>query len=208
MRRLKGYSRLVAWQTGISYLLLWAVTVWALDDGATVFGKSGVCYPDEAKVLFYWVCEPSSPLAILASVVNLALTATVWAPVYVAAATAQPDALAIAVPIIIWHLVGLPLGIFVLIRMMATALDLRRRVGSGRALPPPAQSAQPPSEGQSKAPAELGVAAAAVVAPPVQPTPPAAVAAAVSVRRIAPPPKPVRKVKPRNEFGLRRPERV
>ena len=87
MRRLKDYCRLLAWQTGVSYLLLWAVTVWALDEGATVFGKSGVCYPDEAKVLFYWVCEAASPYSILASVVNFALTATVWAPVYVAAAT-------------------------------------------------------------------------------------------------------------------------
>jgi len=200
MRRLKDYGRLVAWQTGVSYLLLWAVTVWALDEGATVFGKSGVCVPDEAKVLFYWVCEPASPLAILASVVNFALTATVWAPVYVAAATAQPDALAIAVPIVILHLVGLPLGIFVLIRMMLTALELRRRVGSGRA------SAEPPSEGSPEVPAAPGGTAPAAVAARAPPTPPAA--AAMSARRMVPPPKPVRKVKARNEFGLRRPERA
>ena len=207
MRRLKDYGRLAAWQAGVSYLLLWAVTVWALDEGATVFRKSGVCVPDEAKVLFYWVCEPSSPLAILASVVNFALTATVWAPVYVAAATAQPDALAIAVPIVILHLVGLPLGIFVLIRMMLTALELRRRVGSGRALPRPARaSAEPPSEGAPEAPAAPGVTAPAAAAPLAPPTPPAA--AAVSVRRMVPPPRPVRKVKARSEFGLRGPERA
>ena len=200
MRRLKDYGRLAAWQAGVSYLLLWAVTVWALDEGATVFGKSGVCVPDEAKVLFYWVCEPASPLAILASVVNFALTATVWAPVYVAAATAQPDALAIAVPIVILHLVGLPLGIFVLIRMMVTALELRRRVGSGRA------SAEPPSEGSPEVPAAPGGTAPAAVAARAPPTPPAA--AAMSARRMVPPPKPVRKVKARNEFGLRRPERA
>jgi hypothetical protein len=200
MRRLKDYGRLAAWQAGVSYLLLWAVTVWALDEGATVFGKSGVCVPDEAKVLFYWVCEPASPLAILASVVNFALTATVWAPVYVAAATAQPDALAIAVPIVILHLVGLPLGIFVLIRMMLTALELRRRVGSGRA------SAEPPSEGSPEVPAAPGGTAPAAVAARAPPTPPAA--AAMSARRMVPPPKPVRKVKARNEFGLRRPERA
>src|SRR5260370_42559482 len=109
MRRLKDYCRLVAWQTGLGYLLLWAVPFWALDEGATVFGKSGVCYPDAAKVLFYWVCEATSPFAILASVVNVALTATVWAPVYLAAATAQPAAATIAAPIIVVHLVGLPL---------------------------------------------------------------------------------------------------
>jgi hypothetical protein len=52
MRRLKDYCKFVAWQTGIGYLMLWAVTFWTLDEGATVFGKSGVCFPDQAKVLF------------------------------------------------------------------------------------------------------------------------------------------------------------
>jgi len=183
MRRLKDLFRVLTWQTGLGYLLLWAVTFWTLDEGASVFGKSGVCYPDEAKVLFYWVCEATSPLAILATVANVALTATVWAPVYIAAATVQPDAVAIALPIIVLHLVGLPLGIFVLVRMMATALDLRHRIpglARSRPLTAPAVAAPPSS--------------APVVAPP----PLAAV-----VRR-GPPPRPAQKVKPRNEFGLRK----
>src|SRR5262245_60704867 len=92
MQRLRDYSRIIAWQTGIGYLLLWAVAIWTLGEGVDVFGKSGVCYPDEARVLFYWVCETSSPLALLASVANGALTVTVWAPVYLAAATVQPAA--------------------------------------------------------------------------------------------------------------------
>jgi hypothetical protein len=207
MRRLKDYCRLLAWQIGVSYLLLWAVTVWALDEGATVFGKSGVCYPDEAKVLFYWVCEASSPLSILASVVNFALTATVWAPVYLAAATAQPDAVIIAVPIVLLHLVGLPLGIFVLIRMMVTALDLRRRIGSGRSTPKPASQASPQVSPQVSSQALVDAAAApAVSALPVPSAPVAAVA--VPAQRIASPPKPAKTIKARNEFGLRRPERA
>lgn len=133
MRRLKDYLKILAWQTGLGYLLLWAVTFWTLDEGASVFGKSGVCLPDQAKVLFYWVCEATSPLSILASLANVALTVTVWAPVYLAAATVEPEAMAIAVPIMAVHLIGLPLGMFVLIRMLATALDLRRRIpGRGR----------------------------------------------------------------------------
>ncbi len=128
MRRLNDYLKLVTWQTGLCYLALWAITFWALDEGALVFGQSSVCHADEAKVLFYWVCDPSSPLAPLATLANVALTATVWAPVYVAAATVQPDAMAIAVPIVAVHVIGLPLGLFVLVRMMATALDLRHRV--------------------------------------------------------------------------------
>jgi hypothetical protein len=183
MRRLRDYCRFVAWQAGIGYLVLWAVTFWTLDEGASVFGKSGVCFPDEAKVLFYWVCDPASPLTILASVANAALTATVWAPVYLAAATAEPGAITIAGPIIALHLIGLPLALFVLIRLLAAAFDLRRwvRWGSGAApevaaATPPAVAAQPP-------------AAAAAVAP--LPLPPRA--------RLSPRPK----VKARSEFGLR-----
>jgi hypothetical protein len=179
MRRLKDYFRFIAWQTGLGYLLLWAVTFWTLDEGASVFGKSGVCYPDEAKVLFYWVCEATSPLAILAAIANVALTATVWAPVYLAAATVQPDAAIIAVPIIVLHLIGLPLGIFVLVRMLATALDLRRRIVSGRA----------------PAPELAHAAAASATAGAPAPTAPT---------RWLPAARP--KVRPRGEFGLRRSE--
>ena len=78
MRRLKHYLKIVVWQTGLGYLLLWAVTFWALDEGATVFGKSGVCYPDEAKVLFYWVCDAASPLAILAGIAAIFLAITTF----------------------------------------------------------------------------------------------------------------------------------
>ena len=42
MGRIKDYVRFVAWQTGLSYLLMWAVTFWALDYGAAVFGKAPV----------------------------------------------------------------------------------------------------------------------------------------------------------------------
>jgi hypothetical protein len=143
MRRLRDYCRILIWQTGIGYLLLWAVTLWTLDEGANVFGKSGVCYPDEAKVLFYWVCDAASPLAILAGIANVALTATVWAPVYIAAATVEPDAVAIALPIVAVHVIGLPLSIFVLVRMMAAALDLRRRIpGRARSAPLAAEPAK------------------------------------------------------------------
>jgi hypothetical protein len=58
----------------------------------------------------------------------------VWAPVFVAAATVDPDAVVIAVPIVALHLLGLPLGILVLIRVSARSFDalraLRRRVAA------------------------------------------------------------------------------
>jgi hypothetical protein len=183
MRRLRDYCRFVAWQAGLGYLLLWAVTFWTLDEGASVFGKSGVCFPDEAKVLFYWICDPASPLTILASVANAALTATVWAPVYLAAATAEPGAITIAGPIIALHLIGLPLALFVIIRLLAAAFDLRRWVGRGSSAAPEVVAATPPAA------AALPPAAAAAVAP--LPLPPRA--------RLSPRPK----LKARGEFGLR-----
>src|SRR5439155_10109160 len=125
MRRFKDYSKVVAWQAGLAYLALWAVTFWTLDEGGIVFGRAGACYADSARVLFYWVCDSGSPLNLLAAVSNLALTVTVWAPVYVAAATVQSEAVPIALPIVAVHAVGLPLGLFVLIRLMAIALDIK-----------------------------------------------------------------------------------
>ena len=200
MRRLKDYLKIVAWQTGLGYLLLWAITFWTLDDGARVFGRSGVCLPDEAKVLFYWVCEATSPLSILASLANVALTVTVWAPVYVAAATVEPDAMAIAVPILAVHVVGLPLGMFVLIRMVATALDLRHRIPNrvrARQIAPVAVAA-PAAAAALAVDASAGPAAFFPVATSAAPTP-AAFVPPVTTR-----PRPAAKaVPPRNEFGLR-----
>jgi hypothetical protein len=128
MRRLKDYLGVLAWQAGLGYIALWAVTYWSLDWGPIVFGRTAACHPDSAKVLFYWVCDASNPLAILAAVVNTALTVTVWAPVYVAAATVRPDAVAIAVPIVAAHIVGLPTAIFVMIRVMLKFFELVRRM--------------------------------------------------------------------------------
>jgi hypothetical protein len=189
MRRLKDYLKILAWQTGLGYLLLWAVTFWTLDEGASVFGKSGVCLPDQAKVLFYWVCEATSPLSILASLANVALTVTVWAPVYLAAATVEPEAMAIAVPIMAVHLIGLPLGMFVLIRMLATALDLRRRIpGRGH----------PHQTGPAPVMAAGGATAPTVAAAPFFSTAPQRV---TIVKPIVA--RPARAVPPRSEFGLR-----
>jgi hypothetical protein len=132
MQRFKDYCGIFAWQAGLGYLLLWAVTYWTLADGAAIFGRSGACHADSAQVLFYWACDQESPLAILASVANFALTATVWAPVFVAAATVDPGAVAIALPIVAVHVFGLPFGILVLIRLLARGFDamraLRRRI--------------------------------------------------------------------------------
>ena len=126
MRRLRDYCGILAWQTGLGYLLLWGVTYWTLAEGGSVFGRSGICHADSAQVLFYWACDPASPLQIVASVADFALTATVWAPVFVAAATVDPDAVMLALPIIALHVIGLPLGILVLIRLLARTCDALR----------------------------------------------------------------------------------
>lgn len=128
MQRLRDYLRFVAFNAGAGYVALWAMTFWTLDHGPAVFGGSGLCHPDDAKVLFYWVCEPATPLGILAALANTALTVTVWAPVYVAAATVRPDAVAIAVPIVLAHVIGLPTAIFVAIRTMLALLQFPRRL--------------------------------------------------------------------------------
>jgi hypothetical protein len=133
MRRLLDYFSVAIWQAGLGYIALWASIFWALDAGPSVFGGSGVCHPDEARVLFYWVCDPASPLSMLAAIINTALTVTLWAPVYIAAATVRPEALAIATPIVLTHVVGLPAAIFVAIRLMLAVLEFPRRIFGSRA---------------------------------------------------------------------------
>jgi len=124
MRRLRDYLRFVVCNAGIGYVALWLTTFWTLDYGGAVFGNSGVCQPADAKLLFYWVCERDSPLSILVAVANTALTVTVWAPVYVAAATVYPPAIMLALPIVLTHVIGLPAALLVTIRLMARTLAL------------------------------------------------------------------------------------
>jgi hypothetical protein len=126
MQRLRDYCGIIAWQTGLGYLMLWGFTYWTLAEGGAVFGRSGVCHADSAQVLFYWACDPASPFQILATVANFALTTTVWAPVFVAAATVNGDAVMLAIPIVAVHVLGLPLGILVLIRLMIRTLEAVR----------------------------------------------------------------------------------
>jgi hypothetical protein len=150
MRRLKDYLHIAAGQLGLAYIALWAIAFIVLDYGPHLF--AGACRPIGTAFLFYWSCDPSSPLHFAADVANTALTATVWAPVYVAAATVRPDDLAIAAPILLVHLIGLPTALLVSIRLLARLVQMprwltRRRAEHGeedepmpplRVLPPPA----------------------------------------------------------------------
>ena len=117
MQRLKEYLRIAVWWWGLGYVALWSTTLWALGDGAAMFSGSRYCKPDVAAVLFYWSCDAAQPIALLAAVVNGALTATVWAPVYVAAAVVRPEAWLIAGPILLVHAMGLPAALLVSIRV-------------------------------------------------------------------------------------------
>jgi hypothetical protein len=130
MQRLRDYGSVLAWQSGLGYIALWALTFWTFDYGPGVFAGSGLCHPDSAKVLFYWSCDAASPLSILASLANFALTVTVWAPVYLAAAFATPEAIVLAVPILSVHVIGLPSAILVATRLMLMAFGLVRRINA------------------------------------------------------------------------------
>ena len=128
MRRLKDYLNILAWQAGLAYIALWVMTFVVLARGPAFFASSGTCWPDAATVLFYWTCDPASPLSIAAAFANVVLTATVWAPVFFAAATVRPEALILAVPIAFNHLIGLPTAIFVVVRLMLMLLALPRQL--------------------------------------------------------------------------------
>jgi hypothetical protein len=138
--RLKRCLHIAATQLGLAYIALWAVTFVVLDYGPHLFEEA--CRPVGTRLLFYWNCDPSSPLAFLSNIANTALTATVWVPVYIAAATVHPDALPLAIPILLVHLIGLPTALLVAIRMLARIVQAPRRIAARRtraldeALPP------------------------------------------------------------------------
>jgi hypothetical protein len=126
MQRLRDYARFLVWSSGLGYLALWATTVWTLESGTALFASSGVCRPDATRELFYWACDPASPLAMLAALANTALTFTLWAPVYVAAAIVQPRLIVIAAPVAATHVIGLPAALLVTIRSAVAALAAGR----------------------------------------------------------------------------------
>lgn len=128
MQRLRDYARFLAWSSGLGYLALWATTLWTLDYGSTLFAESGACHPDVGRELFYWACDPASPLSMLATIADTALTFTVWAPVYIAAATVQPDLIILAAPLAATHVIGLPAALLVVIRVMVAVLSALRRL--------------------------------------------------------------------------------
>ena len=138
MRRLKDYLRFLVWNAGLGYIALWLMTFWTFDYGGPVFGRSGACQPADAKVLFYWICDPASPLSILAAVANASLTITVWAPVYVAAATVDPSAVVLALPIMLTHALGLPAALLVIIRLMSGAFGILHQLLRKKSPPPSA----------------------------------------------------------------------
>jgi hypothetical protein len=135
MSRLKAYLHIAVSQLGLAYIALWAVTFAVLDYGPHVF--AGACRPVGSQLLFSWSCDAGSPsLAFVAAVANAALSVTVWAPVYVAAATVRPDALMLAFPILLVHLIGLPAALLVSIRMLARVVQMPRWLGRRRAANP------------------------------------------------------------------------
>lgn len=189
MRRLQDYLTFIVWQAGFAYIALWVVTFWTLDYGPAIFGQSSSCHPDKAAVLFYWSCDPQSPLWIFSTVANTALTITVWAPVYVAAATVRPEAVSLALPILGTHLIGLPAAIFVTIRIMLQFFLLPRRIA--RRMQRIDAGELPDSEAAFTPSAQQQTPAAA-------PVPAQRMALADSVL-----PRSLTRGKPRAEFGMR-----
>jgi hypothetical protein len=133
MQRRKGYLGIIAWQIGLGYIALWAIAFVVLDYSPRLFGMSPACHAETTQLMFRWVCDPGSPLVFLAGIANAVLTATIFAPVYLAAATVNPDAAAIAVAILLVHGIGLPTALLVLIRLLRGLFEAPRWFARGRA---------------------------------------------------------------------------
>ncbi|CAL8968509.1 hypothetical protein RHODGE_RHODGE_04586 [Rhodoplanes serenus] len=143
--RLDRDGRLAVRMIGVAYLILWGITWWSLDHGATVLTSLGACRLEPLSELFVWRCLPEAPLPAVVDLLNGVLAATLWAPAVVLAAVSQPDVRLMAAVLVGLHLVGLPAALLVVIRAGVRLCDgvVRGRMMRGRIKPVEASDAAP-----------------------------------------------------------------
>ncbi|MTW16757.1 hypothetical protein GJ689_11135 [Rhodoplanes serenus] len=162
--RLDRDGRLAVRMIGVAYLILWGITWWSLDHGATVLTRFGACRLEPLSELFVWRCLPEAPLPAVVDLLNGVLAATLWAPAVVLAAVSQPDVRLMAAVLVGLHLVGLPAALLVAIRAGVRLCDgvARGRMRRGRIKPVEASDAAPRRRAAPMTEAPIMAAAGAV----------------------------------------------
>lgn len=99
---------------GLGFWICWAASLFFLVEGHPLQGVTA-CAPMDGVDVF-WECSTNKLHAVLATSVNALIVLTLAMPIFVVAANIDPSVLPLALPGILFHIVGLPAGMFVLVR--------------------------------------------------------------------------------------------
>lgn len=99
---------------GLGFWLVWATAILMLVDGHPLMGQTA-CGPIDGTNIF-WECASTKLHAALATTINTIIVLTLAMPVFVLAANIDLTFLPLALPGILFHIFGLPAGMFVLVR--------------------------------------------------------------------------------------------
>lgn len=101
---------------GLGFWVCWATSLLFLVEGHPLQGVESCAQIDGTGV--FWECTSDKLHTAMATTVNALIVITLAMPVFVTAANIDPSVLPLALPGIMFHLVGLPAGMFVLVRSM------------------------------------------------------------------------------------------
>lgn len=101
---------------GLGFWMCWGTSMLLLVDGHPLHGIEN-CVPIDGTGVFF-ECNTDKLHTLLATTVNALIVITLALPVFIAAANIDPALLPMAVPGIMFHVVGLPAGLFVLVRCL------------------------------------------------------------------------------------------
>lgn len=99
---------------GLGFWLCWGASVFFLVDGHPLYGVENCAQIDGTGI--FWECSTDKLHTLLAATVNALIVITLAVPVFVVAANVDPTFLPLALPGIMFNIVGLPAGMFVLVR--------------------------------------------------------------------------------------------
>lgn len=101
---------------GLGFWMCWAASLLFLVEGHPLQGVTA-CAPMEGVEVF-WECSTDKLHTLAATSLNALIVITLAMPVFVMAANIDPAVLPLALPGIMFHVIGLPAGMFVLVRSM------------------------------------------------------------------------------------------
>lgn len=101
---------------GLGFWLCWGTSMFILVDGHPLVGIENCTEIDGTGV--FWECSTDKLHTLVATMVNGLIVITLAMPVFVVASNIDPTVLPLALPGIMFNVLGLPAGLFVLVRCL------------------------------------------------------------------------------------------